>query len=318
MKGKQILIWTGRLALLLLLFYVLFIIGTIAVAGVLPETESEPGLLPENIGFLLFGIINMLLVVGLILSSRWNGWKLALALTFAYYGAVTFLTQIETFYFMFNITVDQNILPRLFIMGLPIAFVYVPIAVLILGKGKTKTTISSSSILSIPAIQLICKLVFIAGAYVVLYWCAGYYIAWQNPELRAFYGSPGAIIPFWEHTNNTLKSNSGLLPFQILRAMLWTLCAIPVIRSSNVTAWKTAILLGLFFTVPQVSGLILENPLMPLASVRLSHIIEGIASNFIFGMIIVWLLHRRHTTVLNLFEYKIINKVIKQNTRQFT
>jgi len=308
MKAKQIWIWTGRLTLLLILFFVLFVLGSMAVSEILPDTESEPGLLPENIGFLLFGVINMLLVVGLILSSRWSGWKLILALAFAYYGAVTLLTQIETFYFMYNITVDHTILPQLFVMGLPIAFVYIPLAVLILGKGKTKSSAAPSPALKIPAKQLILKLGVITGVYVVLYWCAGYFIAWQNPALRAFYGSPGAIVPFWEHTANTLSTNSGLLPFQILRSMLWTLCAIPLILGSNVPVWKTAILLGLFFTVPQLSGLILENPLMPLASVRMSHLLEGFASNFIFGMIIVWLLHRKHTSVRNLFEYKRVNK----------
>ncbi len=316
MKAKQILNWTGRLTLLLILFYILFILGTIAISGILPEIESEPGLVPGNSGFLLFGIINTLLVVGLILSSRWNGWKLAVSLAFAYYGAVTFLTQIETLYFMFNITVDLKILPQLFIMGLPIAFVHIPLAVLILGKGKTVTNVSSSLALKMPAKQLILKLVFIAGAYVVLYWCAGYFIAWQNPELRTFYGNTGAILPFWEHTINTLKTDQGLFPFQILRAMLWTLCTIPVILGSKVNVWKTAILVGLFFTVPQLSGLMLENSLMPLASVRLSHIIEGIASNFVFGMLIVWLLHRKHNSVRNLFEYNKNNGAAKQNTKQ--
>jgi len=48
-------------------------------------------------------------------------------------------------------------------------------------------------------------------------------------------------------------------------------------------------------------GLILENPLMPSASVRLSHLFEGIASNFTFGLIIVWLLHREHNSLKDLF-----------------
>ena len=301
MNGKQILIWTGRIALLLLLFYVLFISGTMAVSGMLPDIKSEPGLVPDNIGFLIFGITNMLLVIGLILSSRWNGWKLALALAFAYYGAVTFLTQIETWYFMSNITVDAKLLPRLFIMGLPIAFVYVPLAVLILGKGRTKDNVESIPALIIPAKQLIWKLIVIAIVYIALYWSAGYYIAWQNPDLRAFYGSPGDILPFWEHTTNTIYTDPGLLPFQTLRAMLWTLCAIPIFRGSKVNVWWTAVLLGLFFTIPQISGLILENPLMPIASIRLSHMIEGIASNFVFGMIIVWLFHREHKSILDLF-----------------
>jgi len=301
MNGKHLLIWTARTALLLLLFNVFFIIGSMAISGMLPDIESEPGLIDGNVGFLFFGIINTLLIIGLIQSSRWNGWKLSLLLGLAYFGAVTFLTQIEAWYFMSNVTFDQKLLPRLFIMGLPVAFLYIPLAVLILGKRKTKDNAQHTSTIAIPAGQWIWKLFLIAIVYILLYWHAGYFIAWQNADLRAFYGSPGDIIPFWEHTVNTLHSNPGLFPFQAIRAMLWTLCAIPIIRGSKLNVWWTAILTGLFFTVPQISGLILENPLMPQASVRLSHMIEGIATNIVFGMIIVWLLHRKHNSLNDLF-----------------
>jgi len=279
-----------------------------AVSGVLPDIESEPGLVPDNIGFLIFGILNTILIITLILSSRWHGWKLVLTLAFAYYGAVTFLPQIETWYFMSNITVSSKLLPRLFIMGLPVAFVYVPLTVLILRKRRMNSIIEHTAAVKMPVKQLLFKLLGIALLYIVLYWGAGYYIAWQNPDLRSFYGSPGIILPFWEHTTNTLRIDSGLMPFQALRGMLWTLCAIPIISGSKVNAWWTAILVGLFFTIPQISGLILKNPLMPIASVRLSHMIEGMASNFVFGMIIVWLLHREHNSLKNLFGIKEIKK----------
>ena len=304
MKGKQLLIWTARTALLLLLFYVCFISGSMAISGMLPDAESEPGLIEGNIGFLIFGMVNMLLITVLILSSRWNGWKLALVLGTAYYGAVTFLIQIEAWYFMSNITFDQKLVPRLFIMGLPVAFIYIPLAVLILGKWKKKSSETPAFSLIFPVKQWIWKLSTIAVIYILLYWLAGYYIAWQNAELRDFYGSPGAILPFWEQTANTFHNEPGLFPFQAIRAMLWTLCAIPIIRGSNVKVWWTAILVGLFFTVPQISGLILENPLMPSASVRLSHMIEGIATNLVFGMMIVWLLHREHNSIKDLFYMK--------------
>jgi len=300
MGVKQILIWTGRSALLLLLFFILFFIGSMAVSGKLPDIESEPGLVPGNIGFLIFGLLNTLLIIILILSSRWHGWKLTLALAFAYYGAVTFMTQIETWYFLSEVAAKAELLQGLFIMGLPIAFLYIPVAVLILGKRKAKDTVAQAAKIKIPAKQLLVKVFVIALVYIILYWGAGYFIAWQNPDLRAFYGSPGAITPFWEHFTNTLVSDPGLLPFQFLRGLLWTLCAIPIVYGSKLSTWSTAVLLGLFFTVPQVLGLILENPLMPSASVRLSHMIEGFASNFTFGLIIVWLLHRKHKSVQDL------------------
>ena len=73
MYGKQLLIWTWQIGSLLILFYVFFIIGTMAISGMLPDIKSKPGLVNKNIGFLFFGIINMILIIGLIRSSRWYG-----------------------------------------------------------------------------------------------------------------------------------------------------------------------------------------------------------------------------------------------------
>lgn len=160
----------------------------------------------------------------------------------------------------------------------------------VLGRGREKADLASNLALVIPVKQWILKLVVIVVSYLVLYWSAGYFIAWQNPELRAFYGSPGEILPFWTHTANTLRRNPGLLLFQILRALLWVVCALPVICGSKMNAWWIAILLGLLFSIPQNVGHILENPLMPIASVRLSHMIETASSTFVFGLVVACLL----------------------------
>jgi hypothetical protein len=317
MKYKYIFTWSIRFAALLILFYILFLSGTLAVAGLLPDVKSEPGLLPNSIGLFVIGICNTLLVMGLILSSSRNGWKLSLGLSFAYYGAVTFLTQIETWYFLSKMTVDEKLLGRLFIMGLPVAFIYIPLAVWILGKTRAVENSKPGAALVMPVSQWAWKLIVIALVYLVLYWSAGYFIAWQNPSLRAFYGSPGAIVPFWQHTVNMLSANPGFFPFQILRAMLWTLCAYPIISGSKMNIVQTAVLLGLFFTIPQCLGLLLENPIMPDAGVRLSHLIELSASNFVFAVIIAWLLHREHKSVPDLFGINHNNKSIEiQNTIQ--
>jgi len=79
-----------------------------------------------------------------------------------------------------------------------------------------------------------------------------------------------------------------------VRALLWVLCALPVIRGSRVNPWWTVLLVGLVFSVPQNIVHILPNPLLPVASVRLSHMIETASSTFVFGVLVVWLLHRGH------------------------
>ena len=180
-------------------------------------------------------------------------------------------------------------------MGLPTAFLFVPLAVWVLGKWRVPAEASSNSAPAMPIQQWIWKLVALAVVYVVLYWGAGYFIAWQNPELRAFYGHPGEPLPFLTHTAATLRDDPMLFPLQILRALLWILCALPVIRGSRLNPWWTALLVGLLFSAPQNVVQILANPLMPVASVRLSHMIETASSTFLFGVLVVWLLHQRGT-----------------------
>lgn len=263
-----------------------------------------PGLVSDVVGLLSFALVETSVIAALVLSSRWGGWKLALLISLAYYGAVTVLTQIETWYFLSDLTVSAELLRALFLMRIPVAFILVPLAVWVFGKGKAQDSSEPNQALVMPGSQWVWKLALIALVYLVLYWSAGYFIAWQNPELRAFYGSPGEPLPFLANTINTLQNDPGLFPFQILRSMLWTLCALPVIRGSKLKPWGTALLVGAMFSLPQNVAHIIANPLLPIASVRLSHMIETASSTFIFGVVVVWLLHREHKSLADVFGLK--------------
>jgi hypothetical protein len=289
MNWKQLLIWIARFVVLVVLYYIFFLLGTFAIRGAVSDVQSEPGLVSNELGLLIIGFSNAMIILALILSSQWRGKKLMLALALSYYGAVTFLTQIETWYFLNKLTVDEELIVRLLLMGVPIAFIYVPIAVWILGKGRLRKhqniKISFVSIMSYR--EWFGRLLAIAFIYVFLYWTAGYFIAWQNPILRTFYGAPEEIVPFFQHTKNTLLTDPAIFPFQFLRGIIWVACSIPILFGTRIHVFWKSILLGLFFTVPQSLGLLIENPLMPNASVRFSHLIEVGISNFIFSLFII-------------------------------
>ncbi|MDD3739092.1 MAG: hypothetical protein PHP31_07340 [Lentimicrobiaceae bacterium] len=304
MNLKKTLTWTLRLILLVILYFPIWILGSMAIGNLMPETVSEPGLLSQEIGTLVLGVINTVLIVALILSSRWHGWRLALALAFAYYGSFTFITQIETWYFLTETTVSPELLPRLFIMGLSIPIIYIPLAILICKKWKKRDVVAERRYMLMPFKQLLVKLGVIAIIYMLIYWLAGYYIAWQNPELRAFYGSPGEIEPFFAHTFATIRNTPDLILLQLIRGVLFAIISMPIIIGSKVKPWATALLVGFLFAIPHL-GHILPNPLMPLASVRLSHMIETSTSTFVFGLIVVWLLHRKHSGFGDLFLKRI-------------
>lgn len=304
MNFKKTLTWTLRLILLIILYFPIWILGSMAIGNLMPETVSEPGLLSQELGTLVLGVINTVLIVALILTSRWHGWRLAIALAFAYYGSFTFITQIETWYFLTETTVTPELLPRLFIMGLSIPIIYIPLAILICKKWKKRDTVVERRYMLMPFKQLLVKLGIIAVVYMLIYWLAGYYIAWQNPELRAFYGSPGEIEPFFAHTFATIRNTPDLILLQLIRGILFAIIAMPIIIGSKVKPWATALLVGFLFAIPHL-GHILPNPLMPIASVRLSHMIETSTSTFVFGLIVVWLLHRKHSSSKDLFSWEI-------------
>lgn len=300
MNQMKILIWAFRLIVLTILYFPIWVLGSMAIEGLLPETLSEPGIFSTEIGIVILGIINTILIVSLIVTSRWNGWRLASFLALAYYGAFTFITQVETWYFLTEITVPSKLLPRLFIMGLSIPVIYIPLAILICGKWKNKDVVIVGPRMIMPIRQFLLKLGIIAVIYLFVYWLAGYYIAWQNTELRAFYGTPGEIVPFFTHTFATFSKTPSLIFLQLVRGMLFVVIVMPIIIGSKSKPLLTGLLIGFLLAIPHL-GHILPNPLMPIASVRLSHMIETATSTFIFGLIIVWLFHRRHSNFNDLF-----------------
>ena len=286
--------WVLRFSLLLIGFLVCFVIGSLPVARLLPDgAASEPGLVPAGIGLLIIAAVNVLVIAAVILTSRWAGWRLAISVALAYYGAVTLLPQIETWYFLAALTVDRRLLPWLFVMGIPTAFVFVPLAVRVVGRWRGGPDTPADRVVALTPGQWVGRLAALALAYVALYWLAGYFIAWQNPELRAFYGRPGEAVPFLTHTADSLRREPGLFLLQVLRALLWVACALPVMLGSRVSRGWTALVVALLFSAPQNVGHILSNPLMPLASVRSSHLVETASSTFVFGLLVVlWTMRR--------------------------
>lgn len=287
---KQYLIWFIKVAGLTILYIPIWIAGAIFIQDGLPDIQSEPGLVNETTGMIILALANTLLILSLIVTSNWRGWKLALFLAIGYYGSFTVLTQIESWYFLSGITVSPDLIAALFLMGLTVPLLFIPIAIVLSGYWKNESTGPDFRILKMPIKSFIIRLAAISIIYVVIYWLAGYYIAWQNPELRAFYGSEGEITPFWEHTFQTFSASPDLLILQLIRGALFALFVYPVIRGTAVNPWLTSLVTGLLVAIPHL-GHILANPLIPLAGVRFSHMIETASSTFLFGMIIARIFH---------------------------
>jgi hypothetical protein len=70
-----------------------------------------------------------------------------------------------------------------------IALMFIPLAVAILGKMRKVISVESENLrLVITKNEWIWKLILIAAFYLFLYYFFGYFIAWKNPAVRAYYG----------------------------------------------------------------------------------------------------------------------------------
>ena len=282
--------WVMRFAVLTVLYFILFAAGGALVAPYLPGTAAEPGPIPQMTGLVIVCAATVLVIMLMIHSSRWHGWKLILSMSVAFYLVMTLVTQLEAWYFLLGITIGPELMSRLFLQGIPTAFIFVPIAVLVMRRVRA-TESASSEIAPMSLKEWLWKLAVIYIAYLVLYYMAGYFIAWQNPAVRAFYGSPGDALPFFQQMAHIFSSDSWLTPYQLLRTLIWVAGSLFIIRGSRFPLWPTALIVGLMLSVPQNIGHILPNSLIPLNSVRMSHLIETASSTFIFGVIVTWLLY---------------------------
>jgi hypothetical protein len=284
-----------KIVLLLLrivaLTVILFVCYAIAGAAVrLPANTQDPA--AGTLALIVVCVLQTLVLSYLILRSSWSGMRLALAIALVFYGVATFMPQIESAVFITSL--PAGTLPRLFVMGALVAIPFAALSVLVLGKRKADPVdLNSTARLTMPASEWAWKLALIAVAYVTLYLSFGYFIAWRNPALRAYYGDidPGS---FTGQIGHILRDMTWLVPFQIVRAMCWVAIAIPVMKMLKGDRLETALALGFLFAVVMNSLLLLPNPYMP-ESVRMSHLVETASSNFIFGVLVGWLLTERHT-----------------------
>ena len=85
-----------------------------------------------------------------------------------------------------------------------------------------------------------------------------------------------------------------LLPKLRSRALRAVTAVPPLQLSRTIDLSRIALIVGLVLSVPQNIGHILPNSLIPLNSVRMSHLIETASSTFVFGLIVTWLLYPKY------------------------
>jgi len=269
---------------LILWMTVLFSVGSTYLGPQMANSLSPAEASFAGLALLIVCTVDTLLVGIFILSARIYGWRLMVITAVIYYGVKTFQANIEAVYFMFNITPD--LAPRLFTMTLPVTLLWPPVAVWLLGRARKPAgaTVAASPLPLMDTWTWVWKLALLGIVlYPLLFFTFGYYVAWQNPEVRAFYNGadPGTFLL---QMRNLIGADPFVLPFEFFRGLLWAGMAALFLWTMKDRPWLAAVLLALVFALIENDVHLFPNPLMP-AVVRQMHFIETASSNFIFGLL---------------------------------
>ena len=314
MQTKKVFVTGIRIAVVCLLFAVCMAVGG-ALSGLNRVAQQEtpdrassqappPAAQPEPVvsqppaknqpapGNLLFPFLTFSICVGavasyLILRSSWHGWMLAIAMFVGMYGISTVATQIESLVFLQN-KLPHGMVRAIFVQGAIATALFAPLAVLVLGKWRVATAEAASLA---PArrsvVSAAWRMAVLVLAFVFLYLFFGYFVAWQNPELRSYYGGSE-----WPTFFDSLKGNwlhaRWIFALQVFRALLYVAFVYPLVRMLHVARWKSAVVTALFLSA-WTTILLLPNPLMP-PSVARSHFWETLGFSLVFGTLLGWLL----------------------------
>jgi hypothetical protein len=277
---KQVLVF----AVLIVWMTILFSLGATYLGPQMADSLSAQEANFAGLALLIVCTVDTLLFGTFVHYARVYGWRLMVITALIYYGVKTFQANIEAVYFMLNLTPD--LLPRLFMMTLPVTLLWPPVAVWLLGKLRKPVDRpdAHSPLPSMSTWTWLWKLALLGiVVYPLLFFAFGYYIAWQNPEVRAFYNGsdPGSFLL---QMRNIVRGDGFLLPFEFFRGLLWAGMAVLFLWAMQDRPWLAGLLLALIFALVENDSHLFPNPLMP-AIVRQTHFIETASSNFIFGLI---------------------------------
>ena len=262
---------------LLFAYLVLFLGGTAALGpggrDALAPAEQSTALAMT----LVVALLDMALFHTWLVRASDRGWRLWFEAFVVFYGIKTFSSQLEVWYFVQTSVVPVSMLPRLFAMTLPVAVGWTGLAVWAWGPQHASAESAPSPVGPLR--------VFAAGAllYPLLFFSAGYFIAWQNPTLRAYYGGPEQALPFFVHYGQMFRADPWVLPFEMARGLLWLAIGWPLLRRTRGPWWVGGLLFAGMLAVVQNDLHLLPNPLMP-REVRVWHLVETASSNFLFGL----------------------------------
>ncbi len=284
----KFLLHIGRILLFTIFLAILWIISLQIAEIIIPSQLDTAEVQEVNffIKFLIVCFIHVLILYLTIQKSSWSGLRLSVTIFILIFGIQYFLSMIEAVWFNESLNMPISGIQSILISGFILSFIFSPLMVFFSGKFRRQHHEQDWASSSLKVRDLIWKSAILAIiVYPLLYFLAGYYIAWQSEAVRLFYTGSFEMNSFGTVTIENLRS--GLYGFQILRGLLWIGLAIPVYIMTEGSYLAKGFILGLLFALLMNVQHLLPNPYFP-EEVSTIHFIETASSNFIWGFVIAW------------------------------
>lgn len=267
------------------------LVGNAATHTTPPSADAASGA-----RFLLVCAFNALLLTVLLRTTRrycgpakWI--SICLYLFMIQFG----LTQMETWFFSASIGISPSQILSIVVGGLVMSVVTVRLGVWVHNRlYRNQEGVSMSFSIGNPKPLILPLLVLAVIVYPFIYLFFGYYIAWQNEDLRLFYAHSTSMNSFQTQLRDSFFS--GIFYYQMLRGLIWIIVTIPVVLMLRHLKALQYVLIGIFSALFPASLLLIPNPYMP-ADIAMSHFYETATSNFLWGMMITFVVNTSATGI---------------------
>ncbi|WOK07946.1 hypothetical protein RT717_04795 [Imperialibacter roseus] len=282
---KTTAIWIALSMLMLVLWIVGLIIGNILFPSDLMKASNGSGDDGLPIMLLICGLNTAAIMYFIHRTHRW-GWHLVFTLALVFFSIQYFMSQIETLWFNDSLKMELNSIWALVAGGAISSTLFSVLAVWTTGNFKKEEQLASKGEMMPFSNTLTMTALMAIVIWPLIYFLAGYFIAWQFEEVRIYYSGSSEKASFLFMMKENIASH--LYSFQVLRGILWTLIALLVFRSIKGKWVGKGIVLALLLSIVGCGQLLLPNPIMP-EPVRLAHLLETSLSGVVLGMVMAWL-----------------------------
>ncbi len=279
-----------------ILMGIFFIAASLAVPVPAEIRAAAPpsGFLRAPLDFLGFLGSTAFLAYWVARRSTRKGWHRVLQVFVLVFGAQTFMTQIETAYFVeaFPLLQGSFEIYRMILRGGLWAFGAAVAATLLAGGFRGSEALPESRF-SLDLPRTLSRMAVLGAAYIALYMLFGYFLAWQSESVRLFYSGSTEKLGFLAQWGGSFMDKPEIPVFQWFRGCLWVLCLVPLFHGFSGSRRELVVLSGLALGLLPTAQLAFPNPLMPPA-VSLAHFWEvSISTGMLGALAALWMPSKR-------------------------